>query len=252
MKIASKAFALLAASVLVTAAFGDSLKLTSGTYSNGSNGGAYTASNIVGTLDLSSYVNGKSSFAAGSFETFCLEPTEYFTSGNTYNYTISNIVFGGGIDNHDVSGNPAGDPLSKGTTWLYSQFAKGTLAGYSYTANSAQTGSSLLLQKAIWYLEDDKALSTPLSNTFLSLVAGHFGGGLTGLAAAQASATYGENGVFALNLTSGTTNQNKHQSQLYYNLKPTTTNVPDQGATVALLGLSLLGLAGFRRKFAAK
>ena len=60
------------------------------------------------------------------FETFCVEYNEHFTPGSTYYYGISQGAVNGGIS----GGNP--DPISKGTAWLYLNFAQGTLAGYNY------------------------------------------------------------------------------------------------------------------------
>jgi len=49
--------------------------------------------------------------------------------------------------------------------------------------------------------------------------------------------------VWALNLTSGEGRTlTQHQSQLYF------SKVPDNGTTLVLLGVTLLGLVGFRRK----
>ena len=60
------------------------------------------------------------------FETFCVEYNEHFTPGLTYYYGISQGAINGGVS----GGNP--DLISKGTAWLYLNFAQGTLAGYNY------------------------------------------------------------------------------------------------------------------------
>ena len=54
------------------------------------------------------------------------------------------------------------DPVSAGTGWLYSQFARGSLTGYDYD-NITPLGrieSARLLQLAIWMLEDELSPST--------------------------------------------------------------------------------------------
>ena len=64
-------------------------------------------------------------YNAGSgtgFETFCVEYNEHFTPGSTLYYGISQGAINGGIS----GGNP--DFISKGTAWLYLQFATGQLA----------------------------------------------------------------------------------------------------------------------------
>lgn len=229
-----------ALTAMATSAFGDSLKLSTNAYSNGSNGGAYTASHFGTSLSTAGYSSLVST--ATSFETFCLEPTEYFNSGSTYDFTIAGYAFGGSNEAASRNIGP-GDQLSVGTTWLYAQFAQGVLSGFDYSA-TGRKASNLALQRAFWYLEDDYSYTNPLSNPFLSLVAGVYGT----VEAARANAIDGANGVWALNLTStknGVVTQ--HQSQLYYAPR----RVPEHGATLALLGLTLVSLVLVRRKFAA-
>jgi hypothetical protein len=262
MNTLQKSFTKVLASAAVIAAlsssaFADSLKLSVNPYSNPSNsgtrGGAYTATVLSGPATSSSYnMNASLGIAtATTFQTFCLEPTEFFNAGSTYNYTIAGAAIGGGNEVSSRNIGP-GDQLSLGTTWLYSQFAKGVLSASTY-ATATRQASNLQLQYAFWYLEDDNSSDpgvTPgyssawaalSSNVYLTLVANQFGGGVSGLAAAQANAVTGAYGVYALNLTTGST---QNQSQLYYH------QVPEGGATIALLGLALIGMAGFRRRFA--
>lgn len=247
MKISRKILALTASlAALVTNSFCASLILDTNAYSDSYGGGEFTASNSG--LDLSSYsslAQTISSHGRTGFDTFCLEYNEHFTPGNTYDYTLSNNAIGGDV----ASGS---DPISMGTAWLYSQFASGTLAGYFGGTTAQHKANALQLQLAVWYLEDETTISaftsahgtyTPGSgNAFLNLALAQFGN----LAGAKADAN-GAFGVQVLNLTSldryGNTVQN--QSQLYYHA------VPELGMTVALLGLSFLGLAGFRQKFAS-
>jgi hypothetical protein len=234
------ALLLSAAIASASVALADTLVLNTNSYSNGGNGGSYTASAFGTSLTTAGYSSLVST--STSFETFCLEPTEYFNPGNTYNFTIASYADGGANNAH---GGAMGDPLSLGTTYLYSKFATGLLAGFDYSAGGHQA-SNLTLQRAIWYLEDDytaysTATNALASNIFLTAVANLYGGGTTGLAAAQANASAGAYGVYALNLTSGTT---KNQSQLYF-------QVPESSSTLALLGLAMVGLLGFRRKISS-
>ena len=83
----------------------------------------------------------------GGFETFCIEYSEHFTPGSTYYYGISQGAMNGGVS----GGNP--DPISRGTAWLYLQFATGHLQDTIRLDNS--NASAADLQAAIWFLEDE-------------------------------------------------------------------------------------------------
>ena len=93
-----------------------------------SNGGEFRA---TPNADLSWVVANYSPLARnalglGGFQTFCIETSEYFSPGVTYNATISE---------HAMYGRQptGGDHISIGTAWLYSQFAAGALTGYDYS-----------------------------------------------------------------------------------------------------------------------
>ena len=76
---------------------------------------------------------------------------EHFTPGSTYYYGISQGAINGGIS----GGNP--DPISRGTAWLYLQFATGNLANlanYDYSAGAGGNASAAALQATIWWLEE--------------------------------------------------------------------------------------------------
>lgn len=232
---------------IITAASANTLVLNTNPYSNGSSGGSYTISNFGSGLTTSSYSNKVST--ATSFETFCMEPTEYFSPGSTYAYTLAGYAYGGSNEAASRNIGP-GDQLSVGTTYLYSQFAQGILAGYTYTLGTAKKTANLNLQRAFWYLEDDYTFTgtQAMANTFLVQVAQLFGGGtitssniLSKLEYARANAANGSYGVWAVNVTSNN-GSTQNQSQLYYH------SIPDAASTVVLLGLALLGLAGIRRK----
>ncbi|HWA29290.1 MAG TPA: VPDSG-CTERM sorting domain-containing protein [Lacunisphaera sp.] len=187
---------------------------------------------------------------AGTFLTFCLERTVTVNMSTPYTFTIDSRALTGGNDQHDPSGpGPAGDPLSAGTAWLYTQFILGTLvdtdgsglygdAG-THAGLSARDYNAGVLQTAIWILEDEIDASNYdsnpyfLNNEYINLLtdSSHFGS----LAAAQA--TYTGDRVKVMNIWEGLVDK---QSQLIY--------VPDTGMTVVLLGLGLVSLAIFRRR----
>jgi hypothetical protein len=118
-----------------------------------------TASSVFGALSydgtvvMTDPVPGSGSYHAvtstlGSFDTFCLESSEYFNPGGTYSYIVnSGAVEGGGIghganaiDTHTLL--PM-DNVSIGTAYLYSQFHAGNYQNAS------------LMHDAIWYLEGE-------------------------------------------------------------------------------------------------
>ena len=148
----------------------------------------------------------------GGFETFCMQSNVYFTPGQSYYYGISQATTGGGSP----------DPLSRGTAWLYLQFAHGTLAGYDYSLGSGGNASAAALQSTIWWLEGQG--NNP-NNAFSTLV--------MGLPNYMAD-NNGYYGVGVLNLWIDSNHTQGAQNQLML--------VPDGGSTAMLLGLGFLGL----------
>lgn len=242
---------LLLALALTSSAFGASLTLDVNSYSNGGNGGSYSATITSGPATNASY-NSLAKLTSTSFETFCLEPTEYFSPGSSFEYTINSYADAGANEASGRNSTP-GDQLSKGTTWLYSQFAQGLLSSATYASGTRKSNNELL-QRAFWYLEDDytgyaDATTAYNNNVYLKLIADTFlvGASTTAnlaatLTAARDDAANGAYGVWALNITTGTV---KNQSQLYYNV----TSVPETGATAGMLGLALVTFAALRRRF---
>jgi hypothetical protein len=163
------------------------------------------------------------------FQTFCLELDERLQMGVTYDYTIDSWAIEGGV------GGPSPDPLSYGTAWLYSQFARGTLADYDYDPNAGRSSSAAELQEAFWWLEDELDLADPYNdNIFVKAVIDQFGSA----DAAKADAPAGYNNVWVLNPM--TAAGQPRQSVLVL--------VPDGGLTLMMLGASVLGFAALRRR----
>jgi hypothetical protein len=160
----------------------------------------------------------------GSFLTFCLEHDVPISLNTPYNYSISGSV----VLNE-------GDPISKGTAWLYSAFIHGSLSGpsgngtYEGGSNAIHDVNAGLLQTAFWMLEDEIAYDS--ANYYVALVESIFG--------ANVQANYTGSSVKVVNIWSG--RGTDKQDVL--------TSVPDAGMTAALLGLGLLSLAAFRRKY---
>ncbi|MBK9991830.1 MAG: VPDSG-CTERM sorting domain-containing protein [Verrucomicrobia bacterium] len=229
MKYSLKSLVLVVALAgLVSSAKADKLTLSQNhSYSVGI-GGAYVAKVIDGPISNADY-SGAAKIGTNSFLTFCIEYNEYFTSGSTLNYVLNNGSVNGGVSGQTAKNY---DGISNGTAYLYSLFAQGNLAGVAGFAYNTSSHGYGYLQNAIWNLEGEIKSSNSLSNWVKSNVANWN---------ADSNGSYG---VQALNLTN-VKGGGKAQDQLYYH------NVPEQGLTVALLGLALVGIAGFRRKFSS-
>lgn len=113
--------------------------------------------------------------AAGQFQTFCLEWSEHFTANTWYNVALSGTAQFG-------SQPPDGDPISIGTAYLYSEFAKGTLNPYDYVYGSGRVGSAGNLQKMIWALEGEGSFTVAgeAANPFYAVLATKFGDNTAG------------------------------------------------------------------------
>ena len=189
------------------------------------------------------------SLAAGTigFETFCIEYNEHFSPGTNYQYQVNPL---GAIK----GGQAISDSISVGTAFLYGLFAKGTLPGYNYTDVNAFSAGNL--QNTIWFLESEQ-VSLPNGNfinnpgTFTALLTAEFGSNpVVWRGDSATSVSYGivnaaSFGVAAMNLGGGPTWPN--QDQLIYQ-GGGFQKIPDGGATLILLGMTMTGLTFLRRK----
>jgi hypothetical protein len=183
------------------------------------NGGEF---NITGTPFTGNYH--PKAIVENGFETFCLEKNEFVTIPGKYYYSVSDSAMAGG------AGGPQ-DPISIGTAWLYSQFARGTLANYAYddfdcSDDNCRARSAGYLQEIIWYLEEEIG-SISTENPFVDMVLDQF----TTLGAARADSN-GAYSVRVLNLWENSDGTGNKQDQLV---------LPEPG-TLFLMGFGLLGL----------
>ena len=197
-----------------------------GTYNAGAGGNYRADPNAELSWVLNNYVMGKSTDGTW-FGTFCIEKNEYFSNGGLYDVVLNDRAISGGVSSPTVGY----DIISKGTAFLYTQFATGMLsASYYGSATNAAT-----LQDLIWWLEGEQ--STFGAGAYNSLLSAQFGANWM----VDAKADYTGSAVKVMNLTSNS-GRTKNQDQLVY------VGVPDGGATVVLLGFGLLGLALVNRR----
>jgi hypothetical protein len=113
-----------------------------------------------------------SSRTAEGFLSFCLEKNEHFYFDRVYQFGISSAAVHGG--------EATSDPVSVGTGYLYSLFAQGNLVG-----------TPELIQRTIWYLEDERPDNPGIYDVLLSQKFGSVAAAKADFVAGESSATYG-------------------------------------------------------------
>ncbi len=240
-QVTGKAIAAVVVSLAIPAAMGSTIVLNVDPVNFSSTSGGEFNAQVTGSLGGQTPAQILGGYAAVAktvvnsqtgFQTFCLEESESFTPGKSYNVAINDRAVSGGANASHPGVTPGADILSVGTTWLYSQFAQGTLAGYNYTLGAGRVASAHELQATLWYLEDETTVAP--ANAFMTAVYGNF-------ADPKLDAAAGLNGVHALNVT--LRDGALRQDVLIY-------TAPDGGLTVTLLGFGLatMGVLGLRVK----
>jgi len=155
--------------LLAAPAFADTVQVYQTGYSSGS-GGEFTAVPTNWSWDPLKYYDDSTSNQGGyvgSFQTFCIETAEFFSTGTPYNVTFgSNAMYG--------QNYPTGDPISRGTAWLYHEFQNQTLDGYEWDDVAGRQASAGALQATIWWLEGEGS-DPGAGNIFRQAVVGKFG-----------------------------------------------------------------------------
>lgn len=133
-----------------------------------------------------------------TIRTFCLEVPENFFFGGapgvTHPFEVDAVtdraVFGG--NNNDPPVGDPGDPISSRTAFLYQNFARGTLAGYTYGLDSDpdRIRSANALQNSIWFLEHEisdqnEGIADPATQALIAMFLTMDMGGFTGLGDVQ-------------------------------------------------------------------
>jgi hypothetical protein len=157
-----------------------------------------------------------------TFQTFCLEDSEYFAQGYHYDYnTGSTVVYGG----PNGTGNPASAPLTVGTVDLFKAYQSGVLP----------VTDAGLVQQAIWYDQGYSAFGTAavlaLGGSYLDM-----------------SAYSGSQQVLNLYTPNNGDGLDNYGGNGIYQQRQSFLDVPDGGLTIAFLGGALLGLQTLRRK----
>lgn len=106
-----------------------------------SSAGEFAWTNVSLTFTPEGQGDASRGLGPSQFITFCVEKHEHISYGQTAHAFINTESVNTGI------------PLKAETAFLYTQFIKGTLAGYTYNDDD----SALSLQRAIWCLQEQIA-----------------------------------------------------------------------------------------------
>ncbi|MCF7731275.1 MAG: VPDSG-CTERM sorting domain-containing protein [Akkermansiaceae bacterium] len=201
-------------------------------------GGEFTLLTYSGVPrdNLSFYIDdAKNKSQDYTFQTFCVESKEFIYNNTTSYVTISDTTI-----YSDVT-------LKAGAAWLYWQFAAvGGLTDYEYDDAAGRHTSAGLLQNAIWAFmgQDSQTISGNSTNPFMIAALAALGG------EANAMKKNEDYPVAVLHLWGNSnTTGSPQQDQLILTGATARNPTPDGGFTVALLGISLTGLAALRRRF---
>ncbi len=143
-------------------------------------GGEFTLGGPELTLDLSAYSdltkNQIGKVGIPSFQTFCLEKTEFVAQPMDIIVSTTSIDEATGVLGPDGSGSHAirgskvyGDNLDTRTAFLYTKFATGQLNGYRYTPGLGRIRSARALQQAFWHLEEEQNIISYKAQQFVNL-----------------------------------------------------------------------------------
>ena len=217
---------------------GLTVTLSQNAYSSGS-GGEFNAVTTGGNFLADYAASTSTAVGAGTgFETFCIDASHYWYSGVTYNATLGSTTYAG-----------SGNQISIGTCYLYSQFAAGTLNGYSYlTTGSTRKTSAGLLQNTLWALEGEisSAGIFVVGNVFYNDLMSEFQNSIT---AAEANAGTNNFGVAVLQLScSGVIGQSQLVETNSTSQSHSQTPIPEPSSVLAgALLLVPLGVQALRR-----
>ena len=185
----------------------------------------------------------------GGVETFCLETGVDFYPGQSYYYSLGYMSQPASPANPGIG---SGLPLANGTAWLYYEFGTGLLNGFDYAApttpGSQRLADDNLLQAAIWMFQGGQTyggyvtpnLSTDNDPYYNAAVAAL--GGLS-----KADSPYTGPNVEILQMWDNADGTGAAQNQVILTA-PDPFSVPEGGQTAGLLGGTLAGLQGLRRK----